>query len=40
MQRPCDVATDFWTLRTAARKAARGCRHSAEAMAFLAELET
>lgn len=35
-----DTATDFWTLRTAARKAARGCRHSAEAMHFLTELES
>ena len=37
---PFHRATDFWTLRSAARKAARGCRHSTPAMAFLAELET
>ncbi len=35
-----DTATDFWTLRAAARKAARGCGRSPGAVAFVAELES
>lgn len=35
-----DAATDFWSLRAAARAAARGCAGSVPAARFLADLET
>ncbi len=40
MGRWFDEATEFWALRTAARRAARGGRSSAGTASFLCELET